>query len=118
MMIMAKTSLLLQIQRIFVPPKQRNFMFYTSWILIILNIIVYTCTFFAFVFACMPQEKIWNPTVPGRCLDAGASVIVTSIINLISDASILVLPIKAIWALNMGLKKRLGVAAMFTTDLL
>jgi hypothetical protein len=117
-MIFAKTALLLQIQRIFVPPKQRNSVFWASWTLIVLNFIVYTIIFFAFTFSCNPREKAWNPVLPGKCLDTGVMMISTSVINLLSDASILVLPMRGIWDLHMSMRKKLGVAGIFTTGLL
>lgn len=117
-MIFAKTALLLQIQRIFVPPKQRNSVFWASWTLIVLNFIVYTIIFFAFTFSCNPREKAWNPMLPGKCLDTGVMMISTSVINLLSDASILVLPMRGIWDLHMSMRKKLGVAGIFTTGLL
>ena len=60
-MIFAKTALLLQIQRIFVPPKQRNSVFWASWTLIVLNFIVYTIISLRSRFRVILERKPGTP---------------------------------------------------------
>ena len=98
----------------------KNFTYWTVWILIGANFAVYTATLFAYVFACWPREHIWNPFATGkaRCIDLAAALLSSSAINLISDFTILVLPILGISKLQMPLRRKIGVAAIFLTGAL
>ncbi|KAF2245856.1 hypothetical protein BU26DRAFT_552887 [Trematosphaeria pertusa] len=116
-MFFAKLALLLQIQRIFTVT-QKNFTYWASWALIIANGAIYTAVLFAFIFACVPREKIWNPMLSGKCINTGATMITTSTINVVSDVVILVLPMLEVWKLHMPLRRKVAVAAIFATGIL
>ncbi len=65
---------------------------------------------------CSPREKIWNLLMStGHCFDANAAYLATGIFNVISDFSILILPMIPIWKLQMPLKKKLMMIAIFAT---
>jgi hypothetical protein len=116
-MFSAKLAILLQIQRIFTK-HERNFNYWAVKMLIASNALTYFALFFAFVFACWPREKIWNPHTEGRCISTNASIIATSAINIVSDITILVLPLLSIARLNLPTRKKLGVGAVFATGAL
>jgi hypothetical protein len=118
-MFAAKLAVLLQIKRIFTVHK-KNATYWTVWILIIANLMVYTAILFSFIFACWPREHIWNPFATGKakCIDTAAALLASSAINLISDITILVLPLLGISKLQMPLKRKIGVGAIFLTGAL
>jgi hypothetical protein len=116
-MFAAKFTLLIQIKRIFTA-YQRNYIYWAVNTLIVANFLGYFATFIAFIFACWPREKIWNPHIPGRCISTNGSIIATSAINLISDSTILFLPTCAIAGLRLPLTRKIGVGAIFATGTL
>ncbi|KAI1091680.1 hypothetical protein F5B19DRAFT_257183 [Rostrohypoxylon terebratum] len=82
------------------------------------NLIFYIATFFLFLFVCIPREKIWKPTIEGRCLSDKDLIIATSVINVLSDVAILVTPLAVISRLQMPLKNKLGTGAVFGVGVL
>ena len=75
----------------------------------------YSAIFMTFIFACIPREKLWNPTVSGRCISTDASIVATGFVNVASDLSILFLPLYAVWKLKIPLKKKVAIGAVFGT---
>jgi hypothetical protein len=116
-MFAAKLAVLLQIKRIFTA-HQKDFIYWSVQVLIVGNLLTYFACFVAFIFACWPREKIWNPHVPGRCISTNASILATSAINLVSDLTILLLPVHGVFRLRIPLKKKIGVSAIFATGAL
>ncbi|KAF2705761.1 hypothetical protein K504DRAFT_505498 [Pleomassaria siparia CBS 279.74] len=110
--IFAKLALLLQIQRIFSVNKAT---LHIAWFLMVINTVCYTMFFFMFVFACTPRDKIWNPSLPGHCLNQAPILISSSALNLLSDVAILVLPLVTITTLQMPTRRKLSVGAIFAT---
>lgn len=49
----------------------------------------------------------------GHCIDNQGGVLSAGLINLILDLAILIVPIWAIWKLQMALKRKLQIAAIF-----
>lgn len=107
-----KLSILLQYLRIFVPNRSGP-AYYIAQVLIWANLIVYLVFAFAALFQCSPRERIWNRLVPGTCLDFGAILVGGGIINVISDFSILALPLTSTWRLQMATKHKIGISAVF-----
>ena len=67
---------------------------------------------------CNPREKIWNPLLPGTCVDNNTNVVVGAGINLAFDFIMFLLPIHAILRLKIAIKRKLGIATVFATGLL
>jgi len=104
-----KLSILLQYLRIFVPNRKGNMALYVAIQILAWSIIgfYFVETIFEIVM-CSPREKIWNHLIiTGHCFDANAANLATNIFNVISDLSILILPMIPIWQLQMPLKRRL-----------
>ena len=75
-------------------------------------------TIFAIV-ECTPRERIWNLLITeGHCFNANAGIIATGIFNSVSDLVILSIPTIPIWNLQMPLKKKLLVTAIFAAGIL
>ncbi|CAF9908703.1 MAG: hypothetical protein ALECFALPRED_004904 [Alectoria fallacina] len=112
----AKLAILLQYKRLFVAHKH-NFVFYGVHVLIWTNLVFYIIETFLEIFACTPREKIWNPLTPGHCIGIENNYIAVGAWNVLSDFSILILPMVAIWNLQMANTRKIGVAAVFATGL-
>ncbi len=82
------------------------------------NFVFYTAITFVAIFVCTPRAKFWNPLLPGKCANIDAVNIITSVINATSDLVLLLLPIICVWKLQMGLRHKLGMSAVFATALL
>ena len=116
----AKLSILLQYLRILVPSRNGNpVAFYAIHLVIGANFIYYTICTFIQIFACTPREFIWNPFIKGgHCLQTNANGLSSCAINIVSDFSILLLPLGIIWKLQMPIKRKFGLSAVFALGLL
>ncbi|MCJ1306506.1 hypothetical protein MMC25_000149 [Agyrium rufum] len=114
--LMAKMSILLQIERVFVPSRSKSS---TKYIFIVafmvFNILFYTALCLVTIFQCTPREAIWNPLVKGRCVNYGAVLVIGASINIFSDLSLLAMPVLWTWRLQMPVKRKVGVSAVFAT---
>ena len=116
----AKLSILLQYLQILVPSRNGNpAAFYTIHLLIGANFIYYSICTFIQIFECTPREFIWNPFVKGgHCLSTNPNGLTSCAINIVSDFSILLLPLGIIWKLQMPIKRKIGISAVFALGLL
>ncbi|TRX93590.1 hypothetical protein FHL15_005562 [Xylaria flabelliformis] len=73
---------------------------------------------FALSLACVPYQKIWDFTIPGKCIKKSELEITSAAIHFASDIVILILPQKVIWSLQMSLKKKFGVSIIFSLGVL
>ncbi|MCJ1252151.1 hypothetical protein MMC30_009389 [Trapelia coarctata] len=114
---LVKVSILLQIHRIFAPP--RNTVLYVLiWGLVAINSLLYTAIGLVTIFQCTPRERIWNPLIPGTCVNEYAVFISGASMNLVSDLILLILPLHSVWKLQMKLKRKLQVSAVFATGVI
>lgn len=114
----AKTSILVQFLRIFVPNQQSTIYLAIQFILVT-NIFFYTGFSIVEIFRCSPREKIRHPYVPGHCLNTNPSIgIASRVWNVLWDVCILVLPIRSLWLLKMPLNRKIGISAVSATGLL
>ena len=110
--LITKLSILIQLLHIFAPTRA-GATYYQCHFMIWFNVLFYTAIFFAAIFECIPRAKFWNPTIPGTCVDMIGINITTSVINAISVFVLLLLPIICDWKLQMNLRNKLGVSAVF-----
>lgn len=113
-----KTGILLEWARIFVPQGFKNAFWWTCHSVIVVNVMFYVICTFVEIFGCNPRRKLWEPTLPGTCMDMAKVNIVSASINFASDVIILFLPQKVIWGLHMSLKKKFGVGTLFAVGVL
>lgn len=114
-----KLSILLQYLRIFVPTRRSDFMFWGCHVVIWINFLFYVAITFTGIFLCHPREKYWNVLIStGHCANPYIANIVVAAMNSFSDFVILLLPQGVIWKLQMPLKRKIGVSAIFLTGLL
>ena len=116
-MFFAKFSVLKQTERVFVGTKKGNTYWWTQ-ILIWANGIFGLSIFVVFICACVPRKKLWEPDLPGTCISTNGTIIATSIINIVSDWSALILPLAVINRLKVSPKQKIGVMGIFAIGLL
>ncbi len=69
---------------------------------------------FVNLFMCHPTEKLWDPTIPGFCFQDGkVKLLVGLSVEIGLDCTILVLPIKMVYGLQMNRAKKVSVAMIF-----
>lgn len=105
------------ISEIFVPGHKGR-TFYAIHTILWLNASFYLAVMLVQIFECVPREKIWNPMISGKCVNLPDTLICGAAINLVSDLSILVVPIKRVWHLQMTLNRKLGISAVFAAGIL
>ena len=68
------------------------------------------------IYKCDPISYGWDPTTPGGwCADIEPRVRYVSLINIITDVGMLVLPIPVIWKLHTNKSTKFGLACVFAT---
>ncbi|CAF9925595.1 MAG: hypothetical protein ALECFALPRED_003175 [Alectoria fallacina] len=113
-----KLAILLQIEHVFVTSRS-SIRFYLVQFLIWNNTIYYTTHMFLTAFQCSPRAKIWNPLLPGHCFtDSYTLEFVTTVLNVISDVAVLVMPVLWVWKLQMAWKRKLGLSLIFASGVL
>lgn len=114
-----KTALVLQYLEILAPNRTVNpFVWWGSWTIISTTVVFFTTTFLLTIFNCMPRAKIWNPELPGRCIDPKPVIDSTSGFNIASDVAILMLPVKSVWHMRISLRKKISIILLFSTGLM
>ncbi|KAJ5612068.1 hypothetical protein N7510_005262 [Penicillium lagena] len=74
---------------------------------------------------CIPLQALWDPTVKGKCIGSTAVFLSTSVLTIICDSLILILPTKIVLGLQVNLIRKLvlwfvicfGVLAIVTSIL-
>ena len=112
-----KLAILLQLQHIFIT-SHRQPVFFVIQALIWVNFAFYIAIFFAEIFACVPRQRIWDKTVPGKCISVNILLVAPGGVNIVSDCLILMIPTILVFRLQMALKNKLAVVAVFGSGLL
>lgn len=113
-MLITKVSILLMYLRLFMPNRQTKICHFTRFI-IWTNVLFYLSVLIVSINGCIPRRKIWQIWVPGKCVDEEAILLVTAVINTLSDLIILLLPIGCIWHLQLSPRRKLAISAVFAT---
>ncbi|KAI0176852.1 hypothetical protein BJ166DRAFT_585009 [Pestalotiopsis sp. NC0098] len=112
LMFPAKYALLRQIEAIFFQ-HQRDSSGRTALIALIWgNFLFYLGTTISFSCVCTPKEAVWNSST--QCIDTKAIMVASSVLNIISDLTALVLPLVVIWGIQIPFKSKIKVIAMFS----
>ena len=108
-LVWTKLSILLMFYRIFHVPYFKKAA-YGIGIFIIAWVITIT---FLFIFICVPVQKVWDPTLPGHCINQVGTWIANAASTILSDLAILTLPIPAIWKLQLKKTDKIAVTFAF-----
>lgn len=111
-----KLAVLWLYRRVFSPVRWSKFdISIVSLIVIIFGF--YSTTSIVKIFECSPREKIWNRSIPGKCVEMSIILNVSGAFNTVTDYLILFLPIHAVRKLQMDHLKRILVVLAFTFGL-
>ena len=116
-MLAARIALVMQLMRIFAPTKSGVY-YWSFQLMIVINTLFWISYEIALIFVCLPQDKLWHPEKPGHCINDQGLLFSVSIINVVSDISALILPIAAIWHLQMPVKRKIGASLVFAIGVL
>lgn len=75
--------------------------------------VVWCISFFASMFQCVPVNYNWDRTIPGHCLNFYLFTIVSSVMNILADVLILVMPLPAIWHMNVNRNNKIALSGVF-----
>ena len=67
----------------------------------------------AFFFQCKPIAKLWNPFLEGTCLPSEELYLWNSILNVITDILVLLIPMPMMRALDIGIKQKWTLGGLF-----
>lgn len=113
MILSTKLTVLLLYRRVFLPHRWSVFD-------IILRVFMGVCclyyisTFIAKIWSCTPRAKIWNKSVEGTCINVASVLTAGGVFNTLSDVFILLVPVKAVWNLQMKTARKVEVCLLFT----
>ncbi|GFF39819.1 hypothetical protein IFM46972_06006 [Aspergillus udagawae] len=113
----AKVAMLLQMRRMFVVNKTGK-LYWLHEILLWTNVPCYLALMLSFAFACVPREKLWNPKLPGQCVSSTAILIASSTLNVLSDLTMLLLPLVVVMRLQLPPRSKLILNVVFGTGIL
>lgn len=111
-MLAAKLAILIQIDRLF-SGARKKVIYWGARILAGLNVLCYTAIFFIYVFACSPRAKIFDPSVPGKCLSQDKAIIASAATNVASGVAILLFAMWGVARLRLYGKREVLVAMIF-----
>ena len=109
-----KLSIMLLVQRVFCSV-QRDLAYWLTTLLMFANTAFYTAYIIVPAAQCHPRSKIWNVEEPGSCVDINKLYVASAVFNVLSDVAMLSVPIFMIWGLQMSIRRKIGVSAMFAT---
>lgn len=113
-----KNAILLEWIHIFVPTGRRNYFWWTGYIVMAINAVLYIVGVVLSWFVCSPREKRWAIWEEGTCVNQKNADITVSVFNLLTGLIILILPQKVIWNLNLETSRRAGISLAFSVGLL
>lgn len=112
-MLAAKISILVQVDRMFSGNKQR-LVFWSVRALAYLNALVYIVMFFTNVFACSPRAKIMDPSLDGKCIPQKNIILTSGTVNVVSDVLVLLFAVWGVSRLQLSGKRQMLVAVIFS----
>lgn len=108
-LVWTKLSILFMYYRIF------RFPYFKRWAYIIGTFVILwvICITFLFIFICVPVQKLWNPSLPGRCINQVGTWIANAASTILTDLMILLLPVPQVWKLQLRLSEKLALTFAF-----
>ena len=70
-------------------------------------------TVFATLLQCVPLERSWNKTIDGTCIDSSKFWLANAVLNISTDAVVLVLPIREVFKLLLKLQEKIMLYSVF-----
>ena len=118
---LVKTAMLIEWCRMFVPrgTRTRNYFWWGSIILITISCTAGVVFFILIAARCQPYEANFNPLLVAGCkytlnpIQTGSSIL-----QIITDIAVFLLPQPVIWRLKLDWQERAGVSIIFSVGLL
>ncbi|PLN86937.1 hypothetical protein BDW42DRAFT_158013 [Aspergillus taichungensis] len=111
MALLCKVALLSILTRIFTPFKSK--------VIFIYSFLGCLCVYYVIALVikirmCDPVPGYWDLNIKAQCLDQRAALVADSVISVVSDLIILILPLPMTWSLQMSRNKKLRVTGMLS----
>lgn len=105
--LVVKMSLLLVLARIYRPFRG----VIAVYVILAMNTVYYITILFVKAFACTPVSTYWKVAseINRSCLDRSAVIVADSVISVVSDIAILILPVIFTWPLKMPILAKIKV---------
>lgn len=105
--LVVKMSLLLVLARIYRPFRG----VIAVYVILAMNTVYYITILFVKAFACTPISTYWKVAseINRSCLDRSAVIVADSVISVVSDIAILILPVIFTWPLKMPILAKIKV---------
>lgn len=116
-MMSTKASIILLYQRLFIPHGTRfTGIWWSIWVAFWWNLLYAIALVLTVAFECVGKESL---VAQGKqCVDEYAILISASVINVTTDVIILVIPLAAIWGLQMPTEKKWRLSTVFAVGTL
>ncbi|KAH7146086.1 hypothetical protein EDB81DRAFT_947156 [Dactylonectria macrodidyma] len=62
---------------------------------------------------CLPFEKLWQPDIPGHCIDINTFYMFNTTTNIVFDIAIYIMPLHILWNLNLPKRQRMALVLVF-----
>ncbi|CAI6303599.1 unnamed protein product [Periconia digitata] len=113
---LVKASILIQYRRIFGRTSKMTIRCTNA--LLLTTIVSCAWGFFGVLLLCRPIKRYWEIEIPGYCINAEAHFWSTSVLGVVLDVAIWVLPIPVVRKLEVRGRQRVGLAVVFGLGIL
>jgi hypothetical protein len=69
--------------------------------------------FLAECFYCLPIERLWNPEVPGKCVNPVYFTTIGSSTLFLTDLMVNIMPLPVIWKLHTTMRRKIELTFIF-----
>ncbi|KAH0207836.1 hypothetical protein KCU99_g278, partial [Aureobasidium melanogenum] len=116
---LVKTAILIDWCRMFVVGRRlQSYLWWVSMVIISVQLSWGIACIILLNMQCVPHAAIWKFHLPSKCYNLSTVMLVSASVQVFSDWSMILLPQKIIWGLQMNWRQRLGVSIIFGVGLL
>ncbi|PHH64773.1 hypothetical protein CDD81_4035 [Ophiocordyceps australis] len=84
---------------------------------IFLTVALLIAVLFESFFLCRPFAYTWDKTIPGVCGSTQDAYLAIAIVNLVTDLSVVALPMPILWRLKLPQRKKIAISAILSLGL-
>ncbi|KAI3324176.1 hypothetical protein HD806DRAFT_494308 [Xylariaceae sp. AK1471] len=84
-----------------------------TWVVGFVVVSLATWSVIATNLQCIPIEATWNPFIKAKCINFGLSALLAYVVNILTDITILSLPIPLVMRLNTSRQRKRGLILSF-----
>ncbi len=97
--------------RLTIPPNVKQ---YCTWAIIIAQAAWLIMAIPIGFLVCRPVQKNWDPTAKGNCGDQIAAYTAASLVNVIINSAMCLLPLPMVWRLHIKIPYKVALFGIFT----